>query len=260
MTELDRPIVVTTPSSSDPTAPGPQLLVSVRSADEAADALAGGAEWVDLKEPDLGPLGAVGVDVARQTVATVAGRAPVSAAGGELLDWMTGSATELLKIEGIRLIKLGLAGCASQRGWLNLWRQAARQIANVGKELVAVAYADWMGADAPTPQQIVAQSAKLGCRTLLLDTFDKTSGCCLDHLPAGELEILLSLAKQADLRCVVAGGLSIESLPVLPERSIDVIAVRGGVCAGPRTGTVQRERVTIFRQAICSRWAETSPL
>ena len=36
----------------------PKLLVSVRSADEARAALAGGADLIDVKEPAHGPLGA----------------------------------------------------------------------------------------------------------------------------------------------------------------------------------------------------------
>ena len=37
--------------------PAPGLLVSVRSAAEAATALAGGADLIDVKEPSRGPLG-----------------------------------------------------------------------------------------------------------------------------------------------------------------------------------------------------------
>ena len=43
----------------------PRLLVSVRNSREAIDALAGGADWIDLKEPANGTLGAVAGDLAR---------------------------------------------------------------------------------------------------------------------------------------------------------------------------------------------------
>ena len=60
----------------------PRLLVSVRDADEAEEALAGGADWIDLKEPLDGPLGAVSTARAREVVQCVTGRAPTSAAAG----------------------------------------------------------------------------------------------------------------------------------------------------------------------------------
>jgi uncharacterized protein (UPF0264 family) len=55
----------------------PRLLVSVRDAAEAVEALAGGADWIDLKEPQRGPLGAVDAVTARDVVHVVAGRVPV---------------------------------------------------------------------------------------------------------------------------------------------------------------------------------------
>ena len=42
---------------------------------------------MDIKEPARGPLGAADVDLVEQIIAEVAGRRPVSAALGELLDW-----------------------------------------------------------------------------------------------------------------------------------------------------------------------------
>ena len=62
------------------------LLVSVRSAAEAEAALAGGAALIDVKEPARGALGRADDAVIADVVRAVAGRAPVSAALGELRD------------------------------------------------------------------------------------------------------------------------------------------------------------------------------
>ena len=62
----------------------PRLLVSVRDAAEAEAALAGGADLIDVKEPSRGPLGRADAGVIRYVVKAVGGRAPVSAALGEL--------------------------------------------------------------------------------------------------------------------------------------------------------------------------------
>ena len=62
----------------------PGLLVSVRNAVEAEVALHGGADWIDVKEPKQGALGAAEPETIRSVLETVAGRAPVSAAAGAL--------------------------------------------------------------------------------------------------------------------------------------------------------------------------------
>jgi uncharacterized protein (UPF0264 family) len=63
-----------------------KLLVSVRSMEEAQAALEGGADLIDIKEPNRGPLGKARDSVIAAIVEVVAGRRPVSAAMGELCD------------------------------------------------------------------------------------------------------------------------------------------------------------------------------
>ena len=61
----------------------PGLLVSVRNAVEAEVALGGGADWIDVKEPTRGALGAADPQTIQSVIQTVAGRTPVSVAVGE---------------------------------------------------------------------------------------------------------------------------------------------------------------------------------
>ena len=232
----------------------PKLLVSVRSAPEAVAALAGGADWIDLKEPLAGPLGAVDEEIARSVSEVVLGRAGVSAALGELGDWPTAPARRLLTVPGIRLVKLGLSGCALQDEWLGHWQEAAREVAAVGKELVAVAYVDSELAQSPSPQEVLCQAIGASFRFLLLDTFNKQAGTLLTHLPSQDLAETLQLAIDARLQTVVAGGLLSTTLSSLPEIYPDVVAVRGGVCALGRSSEVQQELVQQFRAAITARW------
>src|SRR5262249_35756093 len=121
--------------SRGPVVTCPQLLVSVRNAQEAREALRGGADWIDLKEPFYGPLGAVDAATAREVVALVDGRAPVSAAAGELADW-NGKAREMLDVSGVTHLKLGLAGCA-ELAWQKHWLAAHETVAGASKSLVA---------------------------------------------------------------------------------------------------------------------------
>ncbi len=219
----------------------PRLLVSVRDADEAEVALAGGADWIDLKEPLDGPLGAVSATRAREVVQCVAGRAPTSAAAGELADWPHAASRELCAVEGVSLIKLGLAGCRGT-DWRSRWRQAQHEIAAAGKQLVAAAYADHDAAQAPPPAAVLELAIQAHCPWVLVDTFDKRGGPLGDHLAPRELEAWLALARTA-CRTAVAGRLDRAAICRLPWELVDVVAVRGAACDGPRQARVDRERV-----------------
>lgn len=219
------------------------LLVSVRDADEARLALSGGADWIDLKEPDSGALGAVSESVAREVVALVAGRVPVSAAGGELLDWSSSPAHQLLTVPGIHLIKLGLAGCSTTENWFEDWSTAAREIGSAGKQLVAVAYADWQQAKAPSVEEIVDRATQIECQTLLIDTYDKSAGTLLTHLPSSSLVDVLRGARHAGMKTVLAGKLKYENLGNLPLEWVDLVAVRGAACSGTRSDSISAAKV-----------------
>ena len=153
------------------------LLVSVRDAEEAQDALAAGAELIDVKEPDHGSLGPAQESVVRDVVRTISSQVPVSMALGEVME---GGTEWNPVVPGVEFVKLGLAGCAGQPEWQVRAHNALRQAAN-GCQRVAVCYADWQTAGAPNPQAVIDWAEPSGCTALLLDTYDKTLGHLLDH-------------------------------------------------------------------------------
>src|SRR5690606_25147806 len=125
-----------------------------------------------------GSLGAADRDVIADVIHCVAGRAPVSAALGELVE-----ANDRLSLPaGLHYAKLGLARCALDRDWPARW---ADRLAALGADIspVAVAYADWSTAAAPDPRQVLHHAAEIGCRIILLDTYNKRHGTLMDHFP-----------------------------------------------------------------------------
>jgi len=226
-----------------------KLLVSVRSVAEAEAALHGGADWIDLKEPANGALGAVDVEVARQIVVQVGGRANISAAAGELLDWPTSRARGLLQVEGIGQLKLGLSGCRD-RMWRNAWLTAQQEIAAAGKDLVAVSYADDAAAHSPALVNVSALALDARCGWLLVDTFDKRSGTLLECVAAVELRAILQRARQQGVTTAAAGRLTAAAIAELPLEAIDVVAVRSAACGGDRSGTVCAKQVTALRELL----------
>ena len=228
-----------------------QLLVSVRSVAEAEAALRGGADWIDLKEPTSGPLGAVNAEVARKVVARLGGRANVSAAAGELLDWPTSSARELLQVEGVSQLKLGLSACLD-RTWRDAWLTAQREIAAAGKDLVAVIYADDVAAHSPAQADVALLAIDARCRWLLIDTFDKRKGTLLECLDATELSAIFQRVRPHGVTTAAAGRLTAAAIAELPLEAVDVVAVRSAACGGDRDGTVCASHVATLRQLLHS--------
>lgn len=221
------------------------LLVSVRNAAEAQAALAGGASVIDVKEPDRGALGAADPQIWRQVMEAVGGAAPVSAALGELFapDNSSSSPAALAKqTDGLAFAKVGLAGAATQRDWRLLWRQTL-QCLPPAVSAVAVAYADWRAALSPRPEEIIDAGAEIGCRMLLIDTFDKHGGHLLDHLPLVELQSLVRRASARQMRVVLAGSLTTALIRQLLPLRPALVAVRGAACRGSRCDAVEERLV-----------------
>jgi hypothetical protein len=217
------------------------LLVSVRNASEAHAALAGGAAIVDVKEPLHGSLGAA----APQTVAEVAqelrGQVLLSVALGEILERSEEFSPADLPA-GIEFAKFGLAGCASDPHWESKWIRLLGQLPdNVNR--VAVAYADWQQALSPDPRQVISSGARQQCRAVLIDTYRKDSGSLLNHLTSDELTEIVDLGRQLNMLVVIAGSVDLPIIKRLASLQPDYFAVRGAVCHGNRTGTLDPERV-----------------
>jgi len=223
----------------------PRLLVSVRSADEARIALASGADVIDVKEPNRGPLGAADVDVVADVVTAVGDRVPISVAASELLDGQR----IVAETEGIALAKIGLAGCRSCADWPARWRAAiAAWPASVRP--AAVVYADGNYANSPPPDDVLAAAIASGCPALLVDTWDKSRGTLFDHWPAQDVGRFCRQVRAAKIAVALAGSLHGESLEAAVACRPNVIAVRGAVCDGGRSGAVSDARVRTVLAAL----------
>jgi (5-formylfuran-3-yl)methyl phosphate synthase len=217
------------------------LLVSVRSPDEARAALVGGASVIDVKEPDLGPLGRAEPDVWQAVRQAVPPGIPVSVALGELLDWRERPAIVPEAFAGITYRKLGLAGCgrlpASE--WAAIWRRL-RQAWGAGPAWVAVVYADWERASAPSPDAVVAVALAAGCAGVLIDTWDKMNQSPINL----EWEGWIRQIQRAGLFVALAGGLGAAEIARLAPLKPELFAVRGAACSGGnRRAAIDAERV-----------------
>lgn len=225
------------------------LLVSVRDAAEAAEALAGGAAVVDVKEPLHGPLGAAAVDIAAGVAAVVAGRVPWTLACGELAAGpraaAAGVAATIARLpHGVAppaAAKAGPAG-SSRAAWCDAFRAFSAALP-AGVEPIAVAYADWQAAACPAPHEIVAAAGAARCRTLLIDTFDKSAAGLFALASAAHLPAWLGQAAAHGMSVALAGRLTRGDLPRARALGAALVAVRSAVCRDGRLGRVDRDLV-----------------
>lgn len=225
----------------------PRLLVSVRTPDEAAIALAGGADLIDAKEPERGSLGVLDERVVKR-IAQRSQNAPLSAALGELIHDTRKSRPEGLPVWAI---KAGPAGCTRGENverWPALLERLAQRLRS-DQQLVMVVYADWERAQAPPPPILLAAACDLGARWMLIDTHDKTVGSVLDIAQAW-LPCFLDACREAGMQTALAGGLSIEQLVHAAELGPDVVAIRGAACVGGRRGRVSATLVAEAKRRV----------
>ncbi len=226
------------------------LLVSVRSAEEARAALAGGAAVIDVKEPRRGSLGRAEPAVWREVVAEVkaadANEVAVSVALGELLELRSEFAAAIPA--GVTFAKVGLAGCRGL-AWQSRWLAWRNSLPAAVRPVLAV-YVDSLNAEAPTPDEVAHTAAELGAAAVLLDTFDKQHGDLFSLLAVEELEAILRPARESGIPVALAGSLKAEHFAAATELNPRWIAVRGAACVGGRTGGVSAERVRRLRAAL----------
>lgn len=222
------------------------LLVSVRSAEEAEAAVAGGADLVDVKEPTRGALGRADDVTIAAVVRAVACRRPTSAALGELVDGV-GSIPD-----GVAFVKWGLAGCRAWRVSLDAARARCERATPV-----IVAYADATCAGAPPFTDVVSYAAETPGQTLLVDTHCKEPDrrgrrpTLFDWLSEPELADAIARMRAVGGRVALAGSLGPDDVGRAAALGPDWVAVRGAACAaGDRRGAVTLDGVRALKERL----------
>lgn len=233
----------------------PRLLVSVRNAAEAALAFRGGCQILDVKEPQMGSLGMASEATLHEIAQHVKRESPriiLTAALGEVHEHRFGESRNLP--QELNLVKLGCAKLGHDSEWRQTWakvRDDYSQSLSPATGWVAVAYADWQVAEAPSPDNIIAEALVVGCRGVLFDTYTKSGRRLLDWISASDLREAGEQLHAAGLFLALAGSLRREDLPHLRTIPADIIAIRGAACmGGQRTDAIHEAAVQDFHAAM----------
>jgi uncharacterized protein (UPF0264 family) len=217
-----------------------RLLVSVRSAEEAALAVACGVSLVDAKEPLAGALGALDPGIVRAIVAAVGGRALTSAVAGDGAQTL---AVQARAETGVDVVKVGVEPGLHSDHELRALAQAARPA-----PLIAVLAAEDGAADSH-----VGRLARAGFRGAMIDTREKRGIGLRGLLGPDELAAFVQACRREELLCGLAGSLVVGDIGALAPLGPDYLGFRGGVCiGGSRTGRLDPGRIEAARQALAS--------
>jgi len=246
------------------TGKSPRLLVSVRNATECLAALEGGADIIDIKEPRFGSLGKAEDATIRAIAETLDRHAQdicLTAALGELSDWSPDSRPQLPS--RLDYVKLGFSGLRDDSNWPIRWQDFRRRVQVLDSPppgWVAVIYADWEAASAPTPEAILAAVAELECAAVLVDTFQKNGRSLLDVRSRSELQAIADAVHALGLPLAVAGALGTADLTRVQSLNPQIVAIRSAACrAGFRDGPVCSAAVAEFRAQMRSAF-QSSPV
>jgi uncharacterized protein (UPF0264 family) len=235
-----------------------KLLVSVVDEEEAREALAGGADIIDVKNPFEGSLGANFPKVIRRVVELSSGL-EVSAAIGDMPNLPGTASLAALGAAscGVDYIKVGLLGPQNAGEAIYLLQRVTEAVreANPRTRVIPVAYADAgrVGSLDPFLLAQVAQAASAdGC---MLDTVVKDGSSLFDFLDHDTLRKFVREIHDRGLLCALAGSLKAEDLALVCELGADIVGVRGAACiGGRREGKVTREKVLSLNSCLPGRY------
>lgn len=240
-----------------------RLLISVRSEQEVDDAIAGGADIVDLKEPRRGALAPTSTElwnsVSHGNNQHSAGRCCEDRSDTIRFSAALGESEQATSIAAFlpptfAFAKVGPTDCDTKERLTELWSAVLDQL-NCRTELVAVAYADHESARCLPAEQVFQLAAEFGFKRCLIDTLGKDGRSTVDHLGIDGLRRLASVVEQQRLWWTLAGSITLDQIEWLHRQSIwpDCFGVRGDVCVGDRQSVLSATRVKQWKQACVTR-------
>jgi len=214
------------------------LLVSPRSVEEASRSLA--ADIIDVKRPQEGSLGANFPWVIRAVKSMT--EKPVSAAIGDF-DYRPGGASLAAygaACAGADYVKVGLMFSGRDRA-LELIRAVVQAVKDEfpEKSVVIAAYSDSARLGTISPFEAAALAAEGGADVAMIDTGLKDGRSTFDFMDEDALTGFTDANRSSGLRTALAGSLRFEDIATLKRINPDIIGVRGMVCGGDRSATIE---------------------
>jgi len=228
---------------------GLKLLVSVLNSRDAVEAVEGGTDIVDVKNPAEGALGANFPWKIREVRDIVPSELEVSATIGNL-PYLPGTASLAAlgaAVSGVNYIKAGLHGVKNSSQGFEIMQSICKAVEKITPKVkvIAVGYADYRELGCINPLMLPDIAYKAGADGVMIDIDRKDEKRLFDYFKPPELKEFVNAAHHSNLIAALAGSLGPENVDAVSEVGADIFGVRRAVCskAGLDRGNVNRSLV-----------------
>jgi uncharacterized protein (UPF0264 family) len=211
-----------------------KLLISPVNEQEAKEAIAGGADIIDVKNPKEGSLGANFPWVIRRIREVTPPNIEVSCTLGDLPNLPGSVSLAALGAAslGVNYVKASLLGTNNAQDAIYMMENVvkAAKTVNPNVKVVAAAFADANRVGSIDPLTLPKIASAASCDLAMIDTAVKDGKTLLDFLTPKQLKAFIVDVHGYGLQAALAGSLKRENLPVLCALEPDIIGVRGAAC------------------------------
>jgi uncharacterized protein (UPF0264 family) len=213
-----------------------KLLISPKNEAEALEAITGGADIIDVKNPLEGALGANYPWVIKKIKELTPGDVEVSCTLGDAPNLPGSFSLAALGAAslGVDYVKVGLYGVKTSGEAVFFLQQINRAAKDVNPKIkvVVAGYADAKKIGALDPSLIPELAHKAHADIAMLDTAVKDGKTLFDHQTIEQLKVFVSSAHGFGLQAALAGSLRKQDLSVVYGLGVDIAGFRGAACTG----------------------------
>jgi len=238
-----------------------KLLISPKNVNEALEAIAGGADIIDVKNPREGALGANFPWIIRQIRELTPKNVQVSCALGDAPNLPGSFSLAALGAAtlGVDYVKVGLRGVNTADDAVYLLRNVSKAAKdwNPRVKVAAAGYADARRIGALDPMEIPEIAREAQVDVAMMDTAIKDGKSLFEFLTPQQLRRFADYSHSLGLTVAFAGSLRKEDLVVIYAAGADIAGLRGAACTKSDRvkGEMKRELVQELVEA--TKQAET---
>jgi hypothetical protein len=230
-------------------------MVSVTNPKEALDAMKGGADIIDVKNPAEGALGANLPWITRSIREAVGESEEVSVTLGDM-PYLPGTASlaalgaALLRVN---YVKIGMLGPKNKEQALTISNSLVRtfQEFKVNAKIIIAGYADYQYHDCINPLTLPKVAAESGAWGVLVDVKDKNGKGLFNYLSFEDLQTIVDESHNLGLIVALAGSLGKGDIQNMSNLGADIMGVRRGVSVFKKgTSTIDRNKVDDLVKAL----------
>ena len=235
-----------------------KLLISPADEKEAAEAVAGGADIIDVKNPKEGALGASFPWIIRRIREATPTNIEVSCAIGDAPNLPCSVALAALgaATTGVEYVKVGLYGVKTKKEAVYLMHNVTKAVkgCNPAIKVVATGYADAEKIGAVDPLLVPDITHEAEADVAMIDTAVKDGKNLFNFLTTTQLKTFVNDSHAHGLKAALAGSLRKEDLQSVYALGADIAGLRGAACTNSdrENGKITRGNVRALVEALRS--------